>query len=155
MNNDFNLKIISTSSTYTQKIGEQIGRLLKGKETIILSSDLGGGKTVFTKGLTKGAGSVDLVSSPTFTISKIYKCPNFDIHHFDFYRLDDPGIISLELVEVMSDEKSVAVIEWADIVRKILPSKYLQVVFDQLGDDKRLINIICPSELNYLIKDVK
>jgi tRNA threonylcarbamoyladenosine biosynthesis protein TsaE len=121
----------------------------------VLSSDLGGGKTVFVKGLAKGAGSNDTVSSPTFTISKVYKCLEFNIQHFDFYRLNDPGIISLELQEVLNDSKNVVVIEWADIVAKVLPNDYFKVEFDQLGQDNRLIKISCPKKLAYLIEGLR
>lgn len=146
---------MSTSSNNTEQIAEQIGRRLKGNETIVLSSDLGGGKTVFAKGLAKGAGSKDMVSSPTFTISKIYNCPNFKIQHFDFYRLDDPGIVSLELTEAIDDNKSVVVIEWVDIVKNVLPATYLHVIINQLGEARRQIKLNYPRKLNYLIKDIK
>lgn len=155
MHSDFKLEIISTSTNNTEKIAEQIGKKLIGNETIVLSSDLGGGKTVFAKGLARGAGSQDMVSSPTFTISKIYSCPNFDIQHFDFYRLDNPGIVSLELTEAINDNKSVVVVEWADIVKNVLPGRYLQVIIDQLGEAKRQIKFICPDKLKYLIEEVE
>jgi len=62
-------------------------------EIIELRSDLGGGKTTFTQGLAAGAGSKDAVSSPTFTLKKIYRAGELHIYHYDFYRLNEPGIL--------------------------------------------------------------
>src|ERR1700722_299415 len=85
----------------TLVLGRTLGQNLKGGEAIELSSDLGGGKTALVKGLANGAGSQDLVSSPSFTICNQYNTPKFVIYHFDFYRLSDPGIIARELSEVI------------------------------------------------------
>jgi tRNA threonylcarbamoyladenosine biosynthesis protein TsaE len=148
-------QIKSTSSDITETIAAQIGTKLRGGEVIELVSDLGGGKTVFTKGLVRGAGSHDEVTSPTFTISKIYHCPLFDIHHFDFYRLNQPGIIGLELSEVLSDPKTVTIIEWADIIAGVLPKKRVKINIDNQGDNLRLIKIAYPSELEYLTRDLE
>jgi tRNA threonylcarbamoyladenosine biosynthesis protein TsaE len=136
-------------------VAKQIGAKLRGGEVIELVSDLGGGKTVFTKGLVSGAGSNEEVTSPTFTITKIYRCPLFDIHHFDFYRLNQPGIVGLELSEVLSDPKTVTVIEWADVVVGVLPKVRVKVTISNEGDANRLINISCPSEFGYLIRDLE
>jgi tRNA threonylcarbamoyladenosine biosynthesis protein TsaE len=155
MNTALNCQIKSTSSDITKNIGAQIGAKLRGGEVIELVSDLGGGKTVFTKGLVQGAGSHDDVTSPTFTISKIYHCPLFDIHHFDFYRLQQPGIIGLELGEALNDPKTVTVIEWANVVSGILPKNKIQIKLENHGADSRLINVTCPSEMGYLIRDLK
>lgn len=113
---------------------------------------MGGGKTVFTKGLAKGAGSQDEATSPTFTISKVYHCPKFDIHHFDFYRLTDPGIVKQGLQEVINDSGVVTVIEWADIVADVLPEKRMTVKLTDGGDDNRILTIKCATQINYLLK---
>lgn len=144
-------QIKSISSDNTKEIACQIGKNLKGGEVVELISDLGGGKTVFVKGLANGANSKDVPTSPTFTISKVYNCPRFAIHHFDFYRLQDPGIVKLELAEVINDPQCVTVIEWADIVTDILPNIRLTVMIDNLGGDNRQIKITYPIKLNYLI----
>lgn len=77
-------QIVSTSSDATEKLGEQVGKRLKGGEVIELISDLGGGKTTFIRGLARGMGSTDHVSSPTFTISKFYSVkPKPQTTHLD------------------------------------------------------------------------
>lgn len=128
---------------------------MQGGEVIELVSDLGGGKTVFAKGLAQGAGSKDEVNSPTFTISKVYKCPKFDIHHFDFYRLDNPGVMKFEIKELLHDKKAVLIIEWAKAVTKVLPKARIKVTIENKGETERLIKINCPKKLAYLTQDLK
>src|ERR1700694_4100448 len=93
--------IINTNSVIeTQTLAEAIGQVLRGGEVIELIRDLGGGKTTFTKGLARGLSITDTVQSPTFTICRTYVArDNLELHHFDFYRLQEPGIMSAELNE--------------------------------------------------------
>ena len=118
---------------------------------IELVSDLGGGKTTFVRGLARGAKSTDKVASPTFTLSKVYQCKNFDIHHFDFYRLQEAGIMSDELAEVVGDPKAVVVIEWADVARDALTPERLTITITQTPTGTR--EIVCKADktLAYLI----
>ena len=144
----------SKSQKATEGLAAKIGKRLKGGEVIELVSDLGGGKTAFVRGLAKGIGSDDLVGSPTFTISREYKAGDKTLYHFDFYRLDNPGIISDELAEVIGDPKSVVAVEWSDIVKHVLPDKRLTVTFKITGEDRRELEFSCPKELDYLLSDV-
>lgn len=148
------LQISSPNSDATERLGEAIGVQLKGGEVLELISDVGGGKTTFTRGLARGAGSTDRVASPTFTVSKEYDTPNFSIAHYDFYRLNEPGIMAAELHETMQNPETVTVIEWSDIVAGVLPEKRLQIDFAQGGDDTRIITLSAPSELTYLMDGV-
>lgn len=118
-------------------------------------SDLGGGKTTFTRGLAKGAGSQDRVASPTFTISKIYDAPAFALHHFDFYRLPEAGIMADELAELVGDPQVVVVVEWADVVQDVLPAARLTVAITQTPEGDRTITFRAPEEFAYLIKAVQ
>lgn len=120
----------------------------------MLESDLGGGKTTFTRGLARGAGSQDVVSSPTFTISNLYKSRLFDIYHFDFYRLDDAGIIKHELVEATNDRHNIVVIEWANIIKNVLPQNKLEIKIEHRQDNNRIINFVFTKELKYLITNI-
>jgi len=149
------ISLISNSPIDTESIAKIIGGNLHGGEVIELASDLGGGKTLFTSGLVSGAGSIDQVSSPTFMISKVYKCPKFVIHHFDFYRLSEPGIVALELQEVMNEPKTVIVLEWAGIVKNVLPEKLLRIEIEHAGEEKRKLKFYIPKELEYLIQGIK
>src|SRR5205809_5112570 len=89
----------SISSSDTERLGELLGSQLSAGDVIELRSDLGGGKTTFVRGLVRGGGSRERVSSPTFTLSRLYKAKNFEIQHFDFYRLDRPGVLEDQLAE--------------------------------------------------------
>ncbi|HUC89189.1 MAG TPA: tRNA (adenosine(37)-N6)-threonylcarbamoyltransferase complex ATPase subunit type 1 TsaE [Patescibacteria group bacterium] len=145
----------SESSETTEQLAERLGKVLRGGEVIELISDLGGGKTTFVRGLARGAQSPDKVASPTFTISKVYDAKKFQIHHFDFYRLQEPGIIVDELAEVIGDPKVVVVVEWADVVQHVLPAKRLTVKIQHSPEDHRKLLFQAPKELDYLIEAVK
>lgn len=138
----------------TEKVASHIGRNLKGGETIELLSDIGGGKTTFTRGLVSGAGSEDHVTSPTFTISNKYEAPQFDIYHFDFYRLPNAGIIEHQLHENVDVERDVTVVEWSDIVAHVLPEERLRIFITSTSDDEREIKLEFPTTLKYLLENV-
>lgn len=144
------MKIVSNSAEETTSLARKIGAQLKGGECIELVSDVGGGKTTFVKGLVSGAGSTNHVSSPTFTISKIYKTQNFDIVHFDFYRLHEAGLIEHEIEEVVQDTNSVVVVEWSDIVRHVLPEQRLRIEIINDSQDKRVLILSSDKSLGYL-----
>lgn len=147
------MKVICNTTKVDQvlEIAALIGGRLKGGEVIELVSDVGGGKTTFTKGLVAGARSKDHVSSPTFTISNIYKCPHFAINHFDFYRLGEAGLMRHELEDVMQDPKTVIVVEWSDVVRHVLPDDRLTIQFTTTDETGRMLQIEFPESLAYLV----
>lgn len=150
-------EIRTNSPEQTESMAAQIGANLKGGEVIELVSDLGGGKTTFTRGLARGARSADKVGSPTFTLSREYEAPNFVIAHFDFYRLSEAGIVADELKEVVGDPQYVTIVEWGDIVHDVLPAGRLTVRLElqRSGDEDRKITLSYPEELEYLVKGVQ
>ena len=92
-------------------IGVKIGRLLQGGELIDLIGDVGAGKTTLTKGIALGLGITEEVQSPSFTISRTYEARNnLTLVHYDFYRLDDPGIMKDTLKETLDDDNCINVI---------------------------------------------
>jgi tRNA threonylcarbamoyladenosine biosynthesis protein TsaE len=139
----------------TKKLAAQIGANIKGGEVFQLVSDLGGGKTVFVAGLAQGFGSKDPVSSPSFTINNVYRnSAGKSFHHFDFYRLNDPGIIKSELEEVVSDSEDVIALEWSGIVEDILPQNTVKVKIEKIDEMSRSITISSQDYQEYLLKDV-
>ena len=132
-----------------EEFGIRLANKLRGGEVFVFSSDLGGGKTTLTKAIVKGLGSKDDVTSPSFTILNEYKS-KFDIYHFDFYRLTDPGIIAHQLSEVAIDEGSVTFIEWADVVSNVLPKDYIKIEISKTKEDNRNIKIYLPKSKGYL-----
>lgn len=106
-------------------IGERVGSRLQGGEVIELIGDVGAGKTTFTKGLGKGLKIDEDVQSPSFTISRVYSARDgVELHHYDFYRLDDAGVMQYELAESINNPQVVTVIEWAETVHNVLPKEH-------------------------------
>jgi tRNA threonylcarbamoyladenosine biosynthesis protein TsaE len=136
------------------QLAEHIGSKLRGGELIELVSDLGGGKTALVRGLARGAGSEDTVSSPSFTISNQYKAHGLTLHHFDFYRLHEAGILEAELGELLVDPEAVVIIEWADIVEQILPTKRMTIRIRPTGENSREFLFEYPETLEYLLSEV-
>lgn len=123
----------------------------------MLLSDLGGGKTTLVKGLAKGLGSNDHVVSPTFTISRVYKCrDHLSLHHFDFYRLQNAGVVAHELAEVVDDSHIIVAIEWGDIVKSSLPSRRVEIEIKTIDsyNNKRKIVITLPAGYEYLLREI-
>ena len=141
----------------TERIGEQLGSNLRGGELIELASDLGGGKTTLVRGIAKGAGSTDVVASPTFTISKVYQTKHLEIHHFDFYRLTEAGIMRDELAELAGDPELVVIVEWSDLVRDVLPDDRLILRIERTAkaEDARVLSLEYPQSLQYLVNGLR
>lgn len=142
-----------TTVDETVKLGEQIGKNLHGGEVFELVSDLGGGKTTFVRGLAQGFGSPDPVASPSFTISYVYGRPDGkELHHFDFYRLDDAGIVKNELTEVEQDQDTVVAVEWGSIVHDVLPANRIIVSIAAVDATNRRITFQYQNEHEYLFE---
>ena len=123
------------------RIAEEIGANLKGGEVIELVSDLGGGKTTFAQGIAKGLGVKEQVHSPSFTISVEHLGSHLRFIHFDFYRLMEPGIMKQELSEVIGQNDTVVIIEWADIVEDLLPDSKITVTIKVISENERQLEI--------------
>ncbi len=145
----------TTGPSQTEALAHAIGCQIKGGEVIELKSDLGGGKTTFARGLAKGFGSTDRVTSPTFTISKVYKNGLKELHHFDFYRLPEAGLIAHELEEVIEDPNCTVVVEWAGLVEEVLPAERLSVSIVTNGEYERKFSFDYPESLAYLMQGVQ
>lgn len=139
----------------TGRLARQLGRNLKGGEVIVLSGDLGSGKTTLVKGLALGADSHDHVTSPSFTIRNDYQGRDVAIAHFDFYRLLDAGIVREMLAEAVIDPGTTVVIEWAGVVDDILPIDRMVISLKPVSGTKRSASIDYPERLGYLLERVK
>lgn len=146
------ITITTNTPEETERFATAIGQRLRGGECIELISDLGGGKTTFTRGLAVGAKSSDAVASPTFTISKVYMAESFDIHHFDFYRLPDAGLAAHELHDLVDDTAVVLVIEWGAAVQDVLPAERLTITFDKTSETSRRLTVRYPVSMKYLVE---
>ncbi len=122
------LKIISRSPEETAAIGRTIGRQLSAGDTVALIGELGGGKTLMAAAIAEAAGVGDRseIHSPTFTIINEY-LGGKTIYHCDLYRIDSYDEAVNAGIEDVFDGDGIALIEWADRIPGILPSKRLQI----------------------------
>lgn len=131
-----------------------MGQNLRGGEVIELVSDVGGGKTTFVRGLAKGMGSADRVSSPSFTLTNQYRSEKLTMQHFDFYRLAEPGIMRQELAEYIEDAATVTVVEWADIVADVLPINRVSITIAAVSDTGRKYRVTYSNSTKYVVEDI-
>ena len=141
------------SAEETLKMGEEFAKNANPGTVIALIGDLGVGKTVFTKGIAKGLGITDQVTSPTFTILESYYNGRMPLHHFDVYRIGDVE----EMEEVGFDDcvysDGITIIEWAGIIEEIIPKgTYVVNIQKDLskGNDYRKITITKTTKEGYL-----
>ncbi len=122
-------------------LGEKLGATLNS-HVVELVGDVGAGKTTFTRGLAKGLGVEQEITSPSFTISKSYAAKDGKVlTHYDFYRIGDPGLMSEDLQEKLSDENQILVIEWGESVANFLPADRITVTINYNDDNTREVII--------------
>lgn len=148
--------IISNSENDTKAIANKLASKLKMGDVIVLSGDLGSGKTKFTEGFLAFWNLEDEISSPTFTIVNEYNSPEFNINHFDVYRLSDiDEFYAMGGMEYF--ENGISIIEWGEMIEDILPP-YIKIVFekDEENEDKRTLNIESTDDrLQNIIKELE
>ena len=119
---------ISNSENDTMKLANEFAKELTTGDVIVLSGELGSGKTKFTEGFLLFFGLEEEISSPTFTIVNEYYSDKINIYHFDVYRLADID----EFYAIGGEEyfgKGICLIEWGEMIEKILPPDYIKVTF--------------------------
>ena len=132
------MEIEVASEKALQILGERLGALFVGGEGIELVGDVGAGKTTLVKAVARGMGIDDALSSPSYTLSQVYEgAGGLRLAHYDFYRLNDPGILANELQEMLADNQTVVAVEWADIVQSVLPTDHVQIQIVPLSDTAR------------------
>jgi len=121
--------------------GEKLAQSIEPPMTIELLGDVGAGKTTFTRGLAKGLGVKGEISSPSFTISKSYRGEKADLIHYDFYRLSDPGLMSEDLAESVSDPNAITVVEWAQSTEDVLPENRKVITIKYIDENTREVTV--------------
>ena len=91
------------------------------------------------------------VHSPSFTLDNQYQAGKLTLHHFDFYRLFEPGVMRDELAEILEEPGAVVVVEWGRIVQDVLPPERLVIRIRATGEHKREITFSAPPKLKYLL----
>lgn len=138
---------ISKSENDTIEFATQIATKLQTGNIIILSGDLGSGKTKFTQGILKYFNIDNEISSPTFTIVNEYNSKEINIYHFDVYRLSN----SEEFYAIGGEEyfnKGICIIEWGEIIEDILPNDYIKICFtrNDANENYRNLSIVAYGE---------
>ncbi len=134
------MQYITNSPAETEAIGAALGKVLAPGTVIAYRGDLGAGKTAFTRGLARGLGCTDLVTSPTYTIVNEYLNGRLPLFHFDMYRLassDDLWDIGWE---DYLERGGICAVEWSENVADALEDA-LNITIEKLGEDSRRITI--------------
>ena len=120
------IEIETETADQTREVGQAVASMLQPRDTVVLTGDLGAGKTTLVQGIGRGLGVEDHVASPTFTLVREYS-GRLDIAHVDVYRLERiQDVVDLALDELGGPER-VLLIEWGDAVSDLLPEDRLRV----------------------------
>lgn len=119
------LRLQTAGPAETQDLAAALADVLVDGDLLVLTGDLGAGKTCFAQGLGRGLGIEDRITSPTFTLANTYR-GRLTLHHLDVYRLNSVAeTLDLGLAELLED--GVTVIEWGDRITEVLPADHLLV----------------------------
>jgi tRNA threonylcarbamoyladenosine biosynthesis protein TsaE len=136
------VRVFRTSSEDdTIEVGRHLATLITRPCLILLSGNLGAGKTTLTKGIVSGLGvaAVEEVSSPTYTVIHEY---GSDVYHIDLYRLERPEEVALLGLDEMFDRGAVMLIEWGEAYKRVLPSDApIEIVIERGADDVRTLTV--------------
>jgi tRNA threonylcarbamoyladenosine biosynthesis protein TsaE len=135
-------KLVSTSRQHTDRLGQAIGRVLRGGETIALYGPLGAGKTALVRGIAQGLGASPMtVTSPTFVVIHEYDQGRLPLAHVDLYRIRSPRELeSTGLIEYFSGQ-TVTAIEWADKGFAALPQDRMDIMLSHRAARSRMIQV--------------
>lgn len=125
---------VTSATDETIALGERLGQALQAGDTLVLTGDLGAGKTQLTKGIARGMGVDDDVTSPTFNILMVYEGSSMPLYHFDLYRLDDPDQLEdIGFYDVLEGDGA-CVIEWGEQFADEIGPERLEVYLTRLDD---------------------
>ena len=135
-------QIISKNESDTKNFAKSLASHLTKQDILVLTGDLGSGKTKFVEGFLTYFGLENEISSPTFTIVNEYSKNDISIYHFDVYRLED----SSEFYEIGGEEylgNGICLIEWGELIEDALPKQYVHITFekDDFDENVRILNI--------------
>ena len=130
-------ELICENENKTKIFATNLANILKSGDVLVLSGELGAGKTKFVEGILNHFGMQDEISSPTFTIVNEYKNDKINIFHFDLYRLSD----IYEFENIGGEEyfeKGICIFEWGELIEDILPDDYIKISFDKDDNDENI-----------------
>ena len=134
------MEFITNSPEQTEKVGAALGRILKPGTILAYRGDLGAGKTAFTRGLARGLGYTEPVTSPTYTIVNEYLGGRLPLFHFDMYRLGSSDDLWDIGWEDYLERGGVCAVEWSENVEEALENAIF-VTIEKTGEDSRRITV--------------
>jgi len=134
------MEFITHSPAQTEAVGAALGRILRPGTVLAYRGDLGAGKTAFTRGLARGLGAADTVTSPTYTIVNEYLSGRIPLFHFDMYRLSDSDALWDIGWEDYLDRGGICAVEWSENVADAMTDAII-ISLEKLGDEDRRITI--------------
>jgi tRNA threonylcarbamoyladenosine biosynthesis protein TsaE len=143
--NDIEIKYYSHSEEETILFGEKIGELVEGGQIILLSGDLGVGKTILVQGIGAGLEVDEDITSPTYNLINEYE-GQLSLYHMDLYRLEEEEELYDLGFEEYIESDGVVVIEWPDIAYDLLPPDFIYIKFELIDNDVRKILLEAEGE---------
>ena len=141
------LRLVSHSAEETLRIGAELGRRLQPGDALLLTGDLGAGKTTLTQGVAQGLDVAERPRSPTFVMATEYH-GRLPLYHLDLYRVEELGELGdLGLDEYLNGD-GVTVVEWADRAPLAFPERGIWVSLEVTGEDTRDITVSCGDSRN-------
>ncbi|MDT2759561.1 tRNA (adenosine(37)-N6)-threonylcarbamoyltransferase complex ATPase subunit type 1 TsaE [Enterococcus xiangfangensis] len=131
--------ITLVNTTATEELGKIIGRAAEPSDNLVLTGDLGAGKTTLTKGIARGLGIEQMIKSPTYTIIREYQQGHLPLYHMDVYRIE-AGAGDLGLDDYFEGD-GLSVIEWGQQLGEYLPEDYLELLISKDEQDENLRQI--------------
>lgn len=132
----------TNSAAETRALGEELSSNLRPGDVVVLEGELGAGKSELARGIARGLGVRETVTSPSFTILNVYESGRYPLYHFDWYRLESAD----ELYELGMDEylggDGIAVVEWAERCPEAVPENTIRITLDVTGEESRRIQIL-------------
>ena len=132
---------VTNSAAETRALGEKLASRLKAGDVVVLEGELGAGKSELARGIARGLGVTETVTSPSFTILNVYESGRCPLYHFDWYRLESEE----ELYELGMDEylggDGIAVIEWAERCPEAVPENVIRIRLEVTGGESRRITV--------------
>ena len=147
----YKIDIKSNNTADTLKIGNSLSKLLSKGDIVVLSGELGSGKTKFVEGFLENYGLENEISSPTFNIVNEYLSAEDNIYHFDVYRLED----SDEFYAIGGEEyfeKGICLIEWGELISDVLPKDFIHITIhkDLINENLRVFEIEVNDNSKYI-----
>ena len=134
-------EFLTHSADETTELGRHLAAELRPPKLVVLSGDLGAGKTTLIKGIAEGfqAASQENVTSPTFTLIHEYRGPGVNVYHVDLYRIETQRELDTLALDDLFDENSVVLIEWGEKFSRFLRARDVEIVIERMGENDRKI----------------